>query len=151
MPQLPDQPPQRPPQFQPPNHKNNFLYVIIFALLLTVAYYIFNPQGATKDANKATEIPISQLATEYKNSKYTKIELKKDKIYATDKNSKEVFAVKPEEENLKDLGFYDPKITTEIKAVSNEAAAFWMNVISGWLPIILFIALIVFMAKQLGK
>ncbi len=149
MPQLPNQPP-RSPQFKPPNHKNNFLYVIIFALLLIFSYFIFNPQN-TKDKDKATEIPISTLTTEYKASKYSKIELKKNKIHATDKKDKEYFAIRPQGETLKDLGLNDSSIKTEIKAISTETAAFWMNFVTGWLPIILFIALIIFMAKQLGK
>ena len=149
-PQMPNQPPQRGPKFSPPSNKNNLIYVLIFALLLTVAYYIVNPQRAG-DEKKATEIPISVMINNYGVEKFSKIELKKDKIYATDKNKNEFYSIRPTGETLKDLGLNDPKNPTEIKAISTEATAFWMSFISGWLPIIVIIALVIFMAKQLGK
>jgi cell division protease FtsH len=150
MKQMPPHPPHRPPQYRPPQKKNSLGYVLLFALLLTIAYYIVNPQGAPED-KRATEIPISQMVSYYSNQRFSEIEIKNSKVYGTDKNKKRYYAVRPEGESLKDLGLSDPENPTEVKAVSTEAAAFWMNVISGWLPIILFIALIVFMARQLGK
>jgi len=149
MPRLPNQPPL-PPNYPQPRRKNTLGYVLLFALILTIAYYIFNPQGISEDKT-ASEIPISQLVLYYNDNKLSTIEVKNSKIYATDKSNKKYFAVRPEGETLKDLGLNDPKNPTEIKAISTEAATFWLNVISGWLPIILFIALIVFMARQLGK
>jgi len=150
MPQMPPQPPHQHPQFRPPKRSNSLGYVLLIALILTVIYYLFNPQGAAED-KRAEEIPISQMAAYYQDQRFSELEIKNSKIYATDKNKKTYYAVRPEGESLKDLGLNDPENPTEIKAISTEAAAFWLNVISGWLPIILFIALIVFMAKQLGK
>ena len=149
-PQLPNQPPSRPPQFGPPNKKSSLGYVLLFALLLTIAYYAFNPQGSSVDT-KATEIPISTMIENYNAKKFSEIEIKKNRIIGIDRNKKSFYAIRPDGESLKDLGLNDPKNPTIIKAISSESAAFWMNVISGWLPIILFIALIIFMAKQLGK
>lgn len=146
---MPPQPP-RPPQFQPPRHNNSWGYVILFALVLTIVYYVFNPQVATED-KRAEEIPISQMTANYQELRFSELEVRSNKIYATDKNKNRYFAVRPEGESLKDLGFSDPSNPTDVKAISTEATAFWMNVISGWLPIILFIALIIFMVKQLGK
>jgi cell division protease FtsH len=147
---MPKNPHQTPSQFRPPQRKNTLVYVLVFALLLTGAYYLFNPQGPT-GAVKSTEIPISQMVTYYNDQKFSSIEIKSDKIIGTAKDKTEYFAVRPDGETLKDLGLNDPKNPTEVKAVSTEAATFWMNVISGWLPIILFVVLIVFMARQLGK
>ncbi len=149
-PNLPNQPPPRPPKFGPPNKKSSLGYVLLFALLLTIAYYVFNPQGSSVD-KKATEIPISTMIEGYNAKKFSEIEVKKNKIVGTDRNKKSFYAVRPDGESLKDLGLNDPKNPTIVKAISSESAAFWMNVVSGWLPIILFIALIIFMAKQLGK
>jgi cell division protease FtsH len=136
--------------FRPPQRNNSLGYVLLFALILTVAYYISNPQtmGA---ATKATEIPISQMVSMYNDKKLATIEVKTDKLNATSKDKKDYFAVRPEGETMKDMGFSDPTNPTEIKAVSSESATFWLNMISGWLPVILFVALIIFMAKQLGK
>ena len=155
MPKLPPQPPQippqppRPPQFRPPQRKSPLGYVLLFALILTVIYYLFNPQGAPEE--RAAEIPISQMVTYYNDQHFVSLEVKNSKIYGIDRNKKRYFAIRPEGESLKELGLSDPENPTEIKVISTEAASFWMNVISGWLPIILFIALIIFMARQLGK
>jgi cell division protease FtsH len=151
MPNHPHQPqPPRPPQFQPPKRGGGFTYVLIFALLLTIAYYVFNPQTTTDDS-KLTEIPISQLSQEYNQGAYSSIELKNSKIYAITKSGKKFLAYRPEGENLADLGLNNPDVATTVTVVSTEASAFWLSVVSNWLPIILFIALIVFMAKQLSK
>ena len=65
MPKLPSQPPPhqppRPPQFRPPQRKNSLGYVLLFALILTIAYYVFNPQGVQED-KRATEILLDALA-----------------------------------------------------------------------------------------
>jgi len=136
--------------FRPPQRNNSLGYVLLFALVLTIAYYLFNPQTLGEN-KKATEVPISQMITLYNEKKLATIEVKTDKLYATDKDKKEFFSVRPEGETLKDLGINDPTNPTEIKAVSSESATFWLNVVSGWLPVILFVALIIFMARQLGK
>jgi cell division protease FtsH len=138
------------PNFHPPRRGGGFTYVLIFALLLTVAYYAFNPRGKSEDT-KITEIPISQLVQEYKAGDYKSIEIKNDKIYAVTADDKKVLAYSPEGESLSDLGLNDSANTTPVTVVSTETSAFWISVVSNWLPIILFIALIVFMAKQLGK
>ena len=91
------------------------------------------------------------MVTHYNDQRFASIEVKNSKIYGTDRNQNRYFAIRPEGDSLKDLGLSDPENPTEIKVISTEAASFWMNVISGWLPIILFIALIIFMARQLGK
>jgi cell division protease FtsH len=151
MPQHPHQPqPPRPPQFRPPKRNSGFTYVLIFALILTISYYIFNP-GQTTDDSRITEVPISQIVQEYQQGQYSQIEIKNSKIYATTKNNKQFLAYRPEGESLADLGLNNPAIATTITVISTEASAFWINVLSSWLPIILFIALIVFMAKQLTK
>jgi cell division protease FtsH len=136
--------------FRPPQRNNSLAYVLLFALILTVAYYLFNPQ-TLGTSTKATEIPISQLETMYQQKKLATIEVKTDRLNATGVDKKDYTAVRPDGETLKDMGLTDPTNPTEIKAVSTESATFWLNMISGWLPVILFVALIIFMAKQLGK
>ena len=85
---MPPQPPhQHPPRFQPPKRNNSLGYVLLFALILTIVYYLFNPQGAQEDS-RATEIPISQMVTYYTEQKFSELEIKNSKIYATDKNQK---------------------------------------------------------------
>ncbi len=152
MTQHPHQPqPPRPPQFRPPKRNGGFTYVLIFALVLTISYYIFNPGQGGIDDSKLTEVPISQIVQEYNQGQYSQIEIKNSKIYATTKNNKQLLAYRPEGESLADLGLNNPAIATTITVISTEASAFWINVLSSWLPIILFIALIIFMAKQLTK
>ena len=142
--------PQQPPKFKPPKRNASFTYVLIFALVLTIIYYASGPKGVNDDAG-LTEIPISQLVQDYNGGQYSNIEIKNSKIYATTKGNKEYLAYSPEGESIRDLGLNDPMNPTPITIISTEASAFWLNVLSSWLPIILFIALIIFMAKQLGK
>lgn len=148
----PPNPPRtpRPPHFGPPQRNGGFTYVLIFALLLTIAYYIFNPQGGPADT-RATEVPLNQIVADYQAQKYAELEIKNSKIYGTTEDGTRVFAIRPMTDSLKDLGLSDPNNPTEVKVVSTETSTFWVNVITSWLPIVLFIALIVFMAKQLGK
>ena len=142
--------PNHPPKFKPPKRNASFTYVLIFALVLTIIYYASGPKGVNDDAS-LTEIPISQLVQEYNSGQYSAIEIKNSKIYATTKDNNEYLAYSPEGESIRDLGLNDPLNPTPITVISTEASAFWLNVLSSWLPIILFIALIIFMAKQLGK
>jgi len=138
------------PRFEPPQKNRSFLYVLIFALLLTAAYYLINPQqpGALPPA---TEVPISQMTADYSNGKLEAIEIKGNKLYATAKDGEKSMAYKADGDTIGALGLSDPKNPTTVAIISTEASAFWFGMLSNWLPIILFIALIVFMAKQLGK
>ena len=132
MPNIPPQPPHqppRPPQFRPPQRKSTLGYVLLFALVLTIIYYVFNPQGAPED-KRATEIPISQMVTHYNDQRFVSLEVKNSKIYGTDRSQQRYFAIRPEGDSLKELGLSDPENPTEIKVISTEAASFWMNVIS---------------------
>jgi len=146
-----DFPPNRQPQFHPPKRTNGFTYVLIFALLLTIAYYMFNPNRGGNEDVRATEIPISQLVSDYKNSEYSSIEVKGSKIFAVSEDNKKFMAYMPDGESITALGLNDSNIATTVTVLSTETSAFWISLVSNWLPIILFIALIVFMAKQLGK
>ncbi|MFH0838125.1 MAG: ATP-dependent zinc metalloprotease FtsH [Patescibacteria group bacterium] len=143
--------PPRPPRY--PGQRNNgnaFMYVLVFALILTITYYIFNPgQPGTTGTEK--EIPISEMMRNYQEGDYTAIEIKNTRVIATTKNGETMLAYRPEGESITELGLNDPKNSTPVTVVSTEKAAFWMGLLSNWLPVILFIALIVFMAKQLGK
>ena len=58
-----------PPKFRPPQRNNSFTYVLIFALILTIAYYVFNPKNVEEDSRTA-EIPISQIVQEYQAGQY---------------------------------------------------------------------------------
>ncbi len=138
------------PQFQPPKKNSSFMYVLIFALILTVSYYIFNPAQPGQPAG-TEEIPISKLVQEYQRGNYAEIEIKNSKIFATTQGGKSYLAYRPEGESITELGLNDPTNPTPVTVISTEASAFWLGVVSNWLPIILFIALIIFMAKQLGK
>jgi cell division protease FtsH len=142
--------PPKHPQFKPPKNNSTFIYVLIFALILTVSYYIFNPgQSAMTPAQE--EIPISQMVREYNEGNYISVEVKNGRITATTKGGNTVVAYKPEGEGITTLGLNNPENPTPVTVINTEQTAFWLSVLTNWLPIILFIALIIFMAKQLGK
>ena len=147
-----NQGPQHPhPKYPPPkNNGNAFMYVLIFALILTISYYVFNPgQQAGTTAEK--EIAISEMVRNYNEGNYAAVEIKNTRVLATTKGGETVLAYKPEGESITELGLNNPDNATPVSVVSTEKAAFWMGLLSNWLPVILFIALIIFMAKQLGK
>lgn len=139
------------PHFQPPrNSGNTFLYVLIFALVLTASYYLFNP-GQVADLPVQKELPISQMVREYQEGAYVSVEVKNGRITAMTKDGESVLAYKPEGEGITTLGLNDPSNPTPVTVISTEQTTFWVSILSNWLPVILFIALIIFMAKQLGK
>jgi len=141
----------RPSRFGVPgNGKNTFLYVLIFALLLTISYYIFNPGLKSETANQK-EIPISQMVKEYKDGSLSSLEIKNGQIMATTKKGETLVANRPETDSISSLGLNDSANPTTVTVISTAQAAFWAGLVSNWLPVILFIALIIFMAKQLGK
>ncbi len=143
--------PVKPPHYRPPKtNGNTFLYVLIFALLLTGSYYLFNP-GKSGSSEQPTEIPISQMVKEYQSGDYASIEVKNGKVSAMTESGVGFLAYRPEGESLTELGFNNPNNPTPVTIISTEQRAFWVSVLSNWLPVILFIALIIFMAKQLGK
>ena len=137
-------------KFKPPQKNSSFTYVLIFALLLTLSYYMFSP-GQSGGDTRATEIPISQMVKEYNDGFYSELEIKNGKIFAVTNTGQRVLAYRPEGEGITQLGLNNPDIETPVRVISTETSTFWINMIASWLPILLFIALIVFMAKQLGK
>ena len=147
-----DHGPQHPhPKYPPPkNNGGAFMYVLVFALVLTISYYIFNP-GQQAATTTGKEIAISEMLRNYQSGNYSAIEVKNSRVIATTKNGDSVLAYRPEGESITELGLNDPNNNTPVTIVSTEKAAFWMGLLSNWLPVILFIALIIFMAKQLGK
>lgn len=141
---------QRPRYGMPGNGGNTFLYVLIFALLLTISYYIFNP-GMKNDTAAQKEVPISQMVKEYRDGNLQSVEIKNSKVSAVTKSNENITAVRPDGEGITELGLNDPNNPTPVSVANTETAAFWAGLVSNWLPVILFIALIIFMAKQLGK
>lgn len=143
--------PNRPSKFpSPKNGGGAFVYVLIFALLLSISYYAFN-MGSLNQKEPAKEIPISQMVHNYQAGDYSKLEIKNGSVFATGKKNEQFLAYRPEGESITELGLNDPKNTTPVTVISTEQTAFWVGLLSNWLPVILFVALIVFMAKQLGK
>jgi len=139
------------PNLKGPKKSNNLIYVLVFALILTATYYIFNPQKSLLKDKTVTEIPISQLVKDYNDNKFTAVEIKDNRIFATSKEEVKFVAFRPTGETIAGLGLSNSNNPTTVTVINTETTAFWMGVVSNWLPILLFIALIVFMAKQIGK
>ncbi len=137
-------------KYEPPKKGgNSFIYVVIFALLLTLSYYLFSPDQA--EAKKQTEVPITQMVKDFKEGKYEKIKVEGDKVIATAKDGEVYLAYRDLSEGITELGLSDATNTTPVTVKSNTQTNFWISIISSWLPIILFVALIIFMGRQLGK
>jgi len=141
--------PAGPSKFQPPKKGgNNFLYVIVLAGLLVLSYYTFNSDKI--QAEKPTEIPINQMLEAGREGEYKSIDIKGSEIIATTEKETSFVAYMNTKDSPDDLGVYEWE-GVEVSNANSERTAFWANLLSSWLPIILFFALIVFMAKQLGK
>lgn len=136
------------PRFKPPQHGKNFSLLLMLILVLLASYILFGSDQF--GGEKAEEIPVSQLIQEFKEEEYKSLETKGNRILATTKAEDEVFAYRPAGETLVDLGLIDPENPTEVKGDS-EANKIWISALTNWLPIVIFLGLIVFMAKQLGK
>src|SRR3989338_1766165 len=117
------------PHFRPPHRGNSFSYVLLFALLLTIAYYVFNP-GLKPQETQAVEVPISELASEYQKGGLKEVTIESGKVYATTQEAKAIFAIRPEGETLEGLGLSDPKNVTPVRAISNARSVFWASFLS---------------------
>ena len=142
--------PPQPPRLQPPKKgMNNFVYVIVLFALLALSWFAFNPNELGGQADN--EISITQMVQSYHAEDYEKIEIKNSKLTAFTAEGEEFLAYRDMADGVSDLGFIDAENPTEINVISTEQTAFWVSIVSSWLPVIFIIGLIVFMGKQLGK
>lgn len=132
--------------------KGILVYMLIAFAALTFFYQVSG--GPTTDGNN---VPISQVASDIKDNKVSKVTVEGDKVTADLKNGdQKVSAHKEAGESIYKIlesSGVDPKsVTIEIKDLSIQQA--WIGVISAILPVILLVGLMFFLfrnAREAGQ
>lgn len=124
--------------------KNFFLY----SFLVFFSLFVFSALNASTEDKKL--VPLSQVIEEVKKGEVSEITVTGDRLTVTQKNGKEIQAVKEPGSNvytiLKDAGISpgDAKITVK----DDAALGGWINIASAVLPVILMIAFFYFIFRQ---
>ena len=127
--------------------KNKYTTVIgvIIALLVLAGVYTYLGQGGTPQ-----KVAISEVATEVKQDKVSKITVEGTNVTISLKNgAKQTSQIGSNEQittTLKDLGADPSKVNLDIKASSDNAI--WITLLTSIVPFILIIAFFYFMLKQ---
>lgn len=124
--------------------KNFFLY----SLLVIFSLFAFSALNASTEEKKL--VPLSQVISEVKKGEVSQIAVNGDKLIVTQKNGKELQAMKEPGSNVytlfKDAGISlgDAKVTVK----DDTALSNWINIASAVLPVALMIAFFYFIFRQ---
>ncbi|MPZ48441.1 MAG: ATP-dependent zinc metalloprotease FtsH [Dehalococcoidia bacterium] len=125
--------------------RNSFVYLLILVAVIAIVVAFFRPSGGS-DARQ----DLSQVISDAKGGSIEKIEVKGNELKVT-KTDKTVYSSRKEDNSsilqlLSDNGVDATRIPVEIK----EPSAFgnWLGLLLNFLPILIFIGLIVFMMRQ---
>lgn len=121
------------------------LYLIIFILLIFVAYNLLSNQLKT-----INEVPLNQVIEEIKNQDVKKISIQGQNLEIELKNGDQQKSRKEEQaslsEILKDAGVNLQDIEIEVKDTSGNSI--WVAILSGVLPVLLIAGFIYFMMRS---
>ncbi len=141
----------------PPIQKNIFkakfqasLKTIGIYSLITIAALVFFYE-MTGSSVPGKEVPISQILTDIKENKITKIQIDGEKIIAEVKNSSDkVTARKEPNESIYQVlssAGVDPKTVT-IEVRDNSVSQLWYSILSGVLPVAVMLFFFLFLFRQ---
>lgn len=137
-----------------PNAKrqsNPFGYFLIIVLIVTSVYVIFNQDQSVNSFKNAKEVPISTVQKQYRDGELQSIEIENNKLKVMLKDGSVELSYKGTLDSIKDLGFDNAKIETEVKITNTESGLFWSSLLQGVLPVLLLIVLFFFLMKQVQK
>ncbi len=142
-----------PNKLRPTRKKPNspFGYFLVVILIATSLYVIFNQEPEGESFKNAKEIPISQVQKQYAEGQIKSIKIENNKLKIILKDDTKQLSYKAASDSIKDLGFDNAEIETEITIVNTEASAFWSSLLQGILPVILLVFLFFFLMKQVQK
>ena len=126
-------------------------YLLVIALIVTSLYVIFNQDVNGESFKHLEETPISTIQKQYQEGLLKSIKIENNKIKVVLKDETKELSYKATLDSIKDLGFDNSEIDTEITIVNTEASAFWSSLLQGVLPIILLVFLFFFLMKQVQK
>jgi cell division protease FtsH len=126
--------------------------VIIYGFLAVFLWFIILGFTQNSDTNgqPSKQVALSQIITEVKQSKIKQLEVSGNKITATEKDNKLIFANKETDANLyqifKDSGVSLDKTKVDIK--DDTALNGWVNILSSVLPVLLMVVFFYFIFRQ---
>lgn len=124
---------------------NNFLYVIIAALIITALYL------GVPSSNQEEKVSLSTFKAQVTNDQVNKIEVKGNKIYSTLVNGEIQYTIKEPTATLDEILSDVPEEKLkkiDIEIVDTEANNFWAELLISLLPFGLIIAFFIFMFRQ---
>ena len=124
---------------------NNFLYVIIAALVIT-ALYLSVPSGTQEE-----KVSLSTFKSQVTNDQISKIEVKGNKIYSTLVNGEVQYTIKEPTATLDEILSNVPEEKLkkiDIEIADTESNNFWTELLISLLPFGLIIAFFIFMFRQ---
>lgn len=133
----------------PEKPTNNFLYLVITALILTVMFFMFSPSQGD-----VTKVPLSTFVEDVSDGSVEKIEVAGNKISYSedaDKEDYEFYTIKEGSATLSEiLENLDAEIVNEIEVevVDTESSNFWRDILIGLLPFAIIIGFFIFMMRQ---
>ncbi len=140
---------QTPLKKLPEKPSNNFLYLVITALVLTMLYFMFNPSQ-----DEVTKVPLSTFVEDVTEGEVARIEVAENKISYSEDEDKEDYefsTIKEGSATLSEiLEGVDPEILAEIEVevVDTQSSNFWRDVLIGLFPFAIIIGFFIFMMRQ---
>ncbi|MDO8573781.1 MAG: ATP-dependent zinc metalloprotease FtsH [Candidatus Daviesbacteria bacterium] len=125
--------------------------LIVYVLIALAALVFFNQISGGPNDSAKNEVPISQIISDVKDKKLTKISVEGDKITAEVNGSDQKLSSHKEEGEsiykILESSGVDPKsVTIEIKDLSMQQA--WIGILSAVLPILILVGLMFFLFRN---
>ncbi len=135
-----------------PNKRPGFSFVILITLLTTILVFALSEFGGVSTKE---EISYNEFLKMVDNGKVEEVEIQNDKLVITEKKTKNQITTKQYETGIVDdeglsERLYEAGVKYGHKIPDNTAAIVW-NLLGTFLPIVLMIALLVWMTTKMSK
>lgn len=114
--------------------------VVVFVGIVIWSLFAFNT------APKTQQVAISQIVSDYKAGRITKIQVDQNKVTASEKDGLTLVAYKESGVGLNDYGITSDKVTIDV--TNPDSGAIWSSVLSVALPFLLLAGFLWFMMRQ---
>lgn len=135
---------ESPPIFQRP--KNGLTTLVIVALVLSAVFVYLNPREA-----EVAEVPLSSFVEQVRLGEVKSIVISDNKVTATLKDDKEVFAIKEPGQSVTELLVSVPAEVlnaVKIQVEDTQSSNFWLNLFISLIPFLLIAGFFIFMFRQ---
>ncbi|EKD93156.1 MAG: hypothetical protein ACD_28C00224G0007 [uncultured bacterium] len=132
----------------PQKHQNNFLVVVIAALVITSLYFLFNPTTTSTQ-----KVPLNTFVDQVQGGKVDQIQVNGNQIVygLTEDEEMKYYTIKEPSATLSEILQNIPAETLagiETEVVDTQNSNFWRDVMISLIPFALIIAFFVFMMRQ---